>query len=423
MTTSTDRRTTARPARRRHLLRWVVLVLALLMIVPGVSYARALTYPGSATVEVRTIEWLADHGGRGAVNAIENWVYSRHAPPRVIGPGGTPPLPSVTGAAPSAPLNRAPFGPLTPDGQFSPSVPLSPHAPLVPTGPSAVPPPPTSTPAGAPAPLPVLAGHPALPGEGAWQAGRTDRTGRPALFTTFIRPDAQHPGVVAGVARFVPGRTAVHLVAGTREPQGARVGAAAVPSSDVPDLVATFNSGWRTMDAPGGFYIDGAGAPTLTPGLASAVIDDHGRVTVGQWGRDVTMTPHVRAVRQNLRLIVDGGAPVPGLARNYQGSWGSPNNQFQYTWRSGLGNDAHGDLIYVAGNDLTLQTLAQALVEAGVQRGMELDIHSPHVSFTGWYGTGAAARPRMLLPDLPSSTSKYLVPDQRDFFYVTQVPR
>jgi len=386
----------------------VVLVLALLMVVPGVSYAQALTYPGSATVQVRTIEWLSDHGGRGIINAVENWVYTHHAPPRTIGPGATPPLPSGAGTAPAAP--------------FGPSAPLAPAAPAAPSAP-VVPPPATTTAPGAPAALPSLAGQLALPGEGQWQAGRTDAAGRPSLFTTFIRPDLQHPGVIAGVARIMAGRTAVHLVAGTREPGGLWPGSAAVPPSDIPNLVATFNSGWRTKDAPGGFYLDGARASSLVPGFASAVIDAHGRVTVGQWGRDVTMGPDVRAVRQNLHLVVDGGAPVPGLGDNFQGLWGSSHNQFQYTWRSGLGNDAQGNLIYVAGDNLTLQTLAQALVDAGVQRGMELDIHTQHVSFTGWYGTGSTVQPRMLLPDLPSTTARYLIPDQRDFFYVTQVQR
>ena len=105
---------------------------------------------------------------------------------------------------------------------------------------------------------------------------------------------------------------------------------------------------------PGGFYLDGHGVGDLVDGKASAVIDDRGRLTVGQWGRDVGMTPSVRAVRQNLALIVDGGRPVPGLDRNVDLRWGNARNQLQYTWRSGLGVTAHGDVLYLAGDNLNL---------------------------------------------------------------------
>ncbi|TRW46731.1 hypothetical protein [Georgenia yuyongxinii] len=361
----------------------MLVVLALLLLVPLGSYAQALTYPGSASVLVRTVDWVSDHGGRGAINAVENWMYTHHGPPR--GDASTAPRPQPPAAT---------AGPIGPAGPVAPTMP----------GPALAPPP----------------GHPALPGEGAWTAGRTSSSGQPDVYTTFVRPDPLHPGVVVGVARFASSRTAVHLVGGTREPGGIWPGGARVPSADVPHLVATFNSGWRTGDQPGGFFLDGRGADTLVAGRASAVIDDAGHVTVGQWGRDVTMSPHVRAVRQNLKLVVDGGAPVPGLGTNADGSWGSPRNQYQFTWRSGLGTDAHGDLVYVVGNNLTLQTLAQALVVAGVQRGMELDIHSQHISFTAWYGTATQAQPRLLLPDMSAQPLRYLTPDQRDFFYVTQ---
>lgn len=111
-----------------------------------------------------------------------------------------------------------------------------------------------------------------------------------------------------------------------------------------------------------------------------------GTVSIGQWGRDATLGPDVVAVRQNLDLVVDNGAAVPGLRENPAGQWGSASNQFPFTWRSGLGTDRAGNLIYVAGDKLTLTTLADAM------------------------------------PGMQGSAERYLKPDQRDFFAATLRP-
>ena len=39
----------------------------------------------------------------------------------------------------------------------------------------------------------------------------------------------------------------------------------------------------------------------------------NGDATVGAWGRDVSMTNQVIAVRQDVTLLVDGGQAVAGL--------------------------------------------------------------------------------------------------------------
>jgi hypothetical protein len=217
------------------------------------------------------------------------------------------------------------------------------------------------------------------------------------------------------------GASIAHLVAGTVQPGGSRwPGDAAVPAGDVPKLVATFNSGFKMADIRGGFFLAGRTAHKLRDGQASLVIDAQGRVAVGQWGRDVSMSPSVAAVRQNLALIVDGGRPVSGLSVNAGGRWGTARNQLQYTWRSGVGVDARGDLIYVAGNSMNLTTLATAMADAGIVRGMQLDIHSGMASFASWRPQpGGEVLARKLLPGMTRSAYRYLSADQRDFIYLT----
>lgn len=372
--------------RARPVRRLLAAALLLLTLVSGVSYARALAAPGGGGWQVQSVEWVRDHGGAPVVNWLENWWYSRQAP---------------TGAAPapgSVPGSPRPV----PGGDGGGGAPGSAAA--------------------EPAPLPPVTGMSApLPGEGRWAPGRPDAAGIPALYTSFVRPDPAHPGVVAGVAWMRAGDISAHLVAGLRQPGGAGwPGSGRVPAADVPSLVATFNSGWKFRDIDGGFYLDGRTGSPLQDGEASVVIDDQGRVTVGQWGRDMTMSPHVRAVRQNLALVVDHGTPVAGLVDNGSGLWGSAHNQLQFTWRSGLGTDAAGNLVYVAGDGLTLRTLADAMAQAGIQRGMELDIHPRMVAFASWQsGPRGSVTPTKLLPDLPVRADRYLNPDQRDFFYLT----
>ncbi|HST11895.1 MAG TPA: hypothetical protein VLL05_16075, partial [Terriglobales bacterium] len=108
------------------------------------------------------------------------------------------------------------------------------------------------------------------------------------------------------------------------------------------------------------------------------------------------------------------------LADNTGNRWGTSKNQKQYTWRSGLGIDAAGNLLYVGGANLNLTTLAAALVQAGAVRGMQLDIHTEMVDFYS-YPVGAArvATGMKLLPNMAGNLDRYLVPDQRDFFAAT----
>jgi hypothetical protein len=227
--------------------------------------------------------------------------------------------------------------------------------------------------------------------------------------------------VLAGIARFDQNLITAHLIAGTREPdqctwsQGGQI-----PAEQRPSLVATFNSGFKMSGANGGYYADGKLVGHLRDGAASLVISRDGRISVDQWGRDRQFGPDVAAVRQNLNLIVDHGVPVPGLEVNRDNRWGSAKNQLQYTWRSALGVDAAGNFYYVAGDKLTLATLARALLDTGAVRGMELDIHPAEVHLFAYrHLSDGTPKPRKLLGTMRGPRDRYLQPDQRDFIALT----
>ena len=361
----------------------IVITLVVATVPVGVSIGQALGAPGQAGTSVRLVEWLRDHGGGGLVNVVENTWYARNQP------GSGPPDPASIPAASAA-------------GAAAPTSPGS--------GPPALP----------------TRGASALPSEARWNPSAQRVGGRPLLYSAFFRP-LPASSVVVGVAWVDQSLTRTRLIAGTQDPARSLEGTTPdgtggqVPSSARDGLVAAFNSGFKLKDARGGYYAAGRAIVPLRAGAASLVVDGSGRVDIGAWGRDVGPTPGTTGVRQNLDLVVDHGAQVPGLDANSANAWGSSNNQFQYTWRSGLGIDAHGNLLYVAANQISLADLAHCLTAAGAVRGMELDIHPQMVTFMTYapgqaHHAGSGSR---LLPTMLPPPNRYLVPSQRDFLAVT----
>jgi phosphodiester glycosidase len=123
----------------------------------------------------------------------------------------------------------------------------------------------------------------------------------------------------------------------------------------------------------------------------------------------------VSFARQNLPLIVSDGHVNPNL--NDSAEWGATLGNAVLVWRSGVGVDRRGNLIYAAANDQTVRSLAETLLHAGAVRAMELDINSYWVSFIT-YRTAGGHDPVNLLPDMNRSPLRYLEPDDRDFFAV-----
>jgi hypothetical protein len=156
---------------------------------------------------------------------------------------------------------------------------------------------------------------------------------------------------------------------------------APVTPSAAASLVAAFNGGFKMADAHGGYYTEGRMIKPLVRGAASLVIYANGAVSVGAWGSDVTMTPAVVAVRQNLWPLVVRGKPTSRAFTRTWRQWGGTcpcgtgKHGTDFQLRSGLGITADGALVYVVGRDLIPAQVAELLVRAGAVRGMELDIN------------------------------------------------
>jgi hypothetical protein len=188
-----------------------------------------------------------------------------------------------------------------------------------------------------------------------------------------------------------------------------------VPSDRRKALVATFNSGFKLADSGGGFAIGGRTYAPMKTGLATIVRYRSGRMDVVRWAGGPDVAANVQYAQQNLPLIVSGGAPNPNLSDGPQ--WGATLGNAILVWRSGVGVDKHGNLLYAAAPELTVAGLARILIHAGAVRAMELDINSYWVTLNT-YGRPGARDPRSLLATMNRPPQRYLSPDDRDFFAV-----
>ena len=371
-----------RSGRRRTRLvhravRWFGVLCLPLTMVTAWSMISALTVRGNLSNTERFIEWLRDHHMGNEVSTVERWYYSHHQPPE----GGT-----LAGTLPAAATAQSPADSAGSAG-------------------------------GADIVQPFVATT--VPGEGRW-APLGDRVdGVAVMQAAYLRPDSVHTGLLAAVVRIDQQRVRFRLVPGRTVPgHGPWPGGNGVPAALVPRLLAGFNSAFRIEDAHGGFFEAGRTVGQLIDGAASFVIDKDGKISIGAWGRDVRLAADTVAVRQNLSLIVDGGELTSGLDSNSDRRWGKTVGNTLLVWRSGIGIDAGGNLLYAASDGLSVRSLAALLKDAGAVRAMELDINHSWVSFNTFAHHGDSLVGAKLLSGMKKSASRYLGPDDRDFVAV-----
>jgi hypothetical protein len=249
-----------------------------------------------------------------------------------------------------------------------------------------------------------------LPGEGVWKGTGPMVGGRhPVLVTTF-RTERDYPQIVAYVAWIDHTRTALASYPGRYEPPHTAVrGPMMVPVDQRQRLLATFNSGFIHADGDNG---------SLKDGNATLVGYRNGRVDIVDWKGGPNAGPDVAWTRQSLAPIVMNGHVNPTLNANPNSpQWGYTLGGATRVWRTGIGVDARGNLLYVAAPDQTVITLANILQRIGAVRAMEFDINPYwHTFITYSHRHGLDPTQLGYNPNQPDT--RYLVPDDRDFFAV-----
>jgi len=206
---------------------------------------------------------------------------------------------------------------------------------------------------------------------------------------TFTSAD----GSQVTVARFRVGQTRFALHVGSEDPpQGSAVlpaqAAPMVSSAEASLLLAAFNGGFKISAGAGGFEVDGQTLNPLVSGMASFVIDTNGTGHIGIWGQDLPAAgEQIASVRQNLPPLVIGSQPSPQTSDIF--AWGSTLRGVAVVARSGLGEDAKGDILYAGSMAALPIDIASALIASGATTAMELDINPEWVQLAVASSAGA----------------------------------
>jgi hypothetical protein len=370
--------------RRRK--RLAVLAGALVLLSPALySYTTTMVQPSSLPLGVRSVEWLRAHHGNWLVDDLERVYYGWWKAPRRGGPQ-LEALPPV-GLAPVAAARHA----------HRHATSRREHV--------------TAWP---PVVKPVFARP--LPGEGIWRRSGPLVGGRAPVLVTTFRTEPDYPRIVAYVAWFDHRRTALAYYPGRYEPPRAPDrGPMQVPFGQRWRLLASFNSGFIYADGHNGSSIGGRMYEPLQRGLATLIAYRDGRVDIRTWTGGTTAGPAIAFARQSLPLIVDDGRLSPAL--NDSSQWGYTLGNAVRVWRTGIGIDRRGNLVYAAADDQTVITLARILQHAGAVRAMQLDINPEWPTLITYTHRGGLV-PAKVVPNYQQPATRYLVPDDRDFFAV-----
>jgi hypothetical protein len=365
-----------RPRRGRRRLRFWIPVSLLLLLTPVIySWTRMAMEPSSLPLGVRTVEWLRMHHLNWLVDEAEHVYYTWQTPAK-----GGPQLQTL----PTVGLHARPKAHIKAKASWpTPIRPVFPHA---------------------------------LPGEGVWKPSGPPVAGRPPVLVTTFRTERDYPRIVAYVAWFDHTRTALAYYPGRYEPPSATLrGPMQVPFGQRWRLLATFNSGFIYSDGLNGDAFDGHVNEPLRDGLATLVAYRSGAVNIVDWRRGASPGRRVAFARQSLPLIIDHGRLSPALNDSTQ--WGFTLGNAVRVWRTGVGIDRRGNLIYAAADYQTVTTLAEILKRAGAVRAMELDIN-PEWPTLITYRHRHGLLPTRVVPNYQQPPTRYLNPDDRDFFAV-----
>ena len=363
----------SRRRKRRRRLTILVVVLALLSPI-FYSYTSTMLMPSSLPLGVRSVEWLRNHHGNWLVDEVERIYYTWNKPKR--GGPQLKALPSVGLVPVARPHRRKQVWP--------------------------------------PRIKPVFS-HP-LPGEGVWVPTGPAVDGRAPVLVTTFRTELAYPRIVAYVAWFNHTRTALAFYPGRYEPPSAPIrGPMSVPYGQRWRLLATFNAGFTYIDGRNGSTINGEIYEPLKKGLATLLGYRDGRVRITTWAGGPNAGADIAFARQSLPPIVIDGKLNPAL--NDSSQWGATLGNAVRVWRTGVGIDRRGNLIYAAANDQTVITLARILQRAGAVQAMQFDINPEWPSLIT-YRHHRGLVPAKVVPNVMQPATRYLVPDDRDFFAV-----
>jgi hypothetical protein len=273
------------------------------------------------------------------------------------------------------------------------------------------------------APLSIPGGIASV-GEGVWRDLPLSLfPGRVVLADTFVNPDPARPYAFVTLVKMDMSRLRLWSVAGTQEPGGkvGKPGTGVVPQSIQTQgtLVAAFDGGFQYRDGQYGMIVGSTTYLPLKNNLATLVGYSNGSLAIVKY-EGQNLGSNVSFVRQNCPMLIENGVIETQNDAN-RTLWGRTITSSIYTWRSGIGITAKGNLIFAIGNSLVPSTLAAALASAGAVNAMQLDINPYWVRFNIFnnYSNGTYSH-STIMKGVVDGSYNYLNGYQKDFFYVTK---
>lgn len=270
--------------------------------------------------------------------------------------------------------------------------------------------------------IPITHSFKHLKNEGVWLIKKLPQfPDRELMAYTFIRPDQARSFAIVTLLQMDMKAFNLGIVAGIKQPGGpvGKPGPGKIPDEIVNSnkLVAAFDGGFQYRDGQYGMIVGNDTYLPLEKDLGTLIGYKNGELKIVDYigqdlGKDITF------IRQNCPILVDNGQIALQDERNKK-LWGRTPTTSIFTWRSGLGLTKEGNLLYAVGNNLTPQSLAQALKDAGAENAIQLDINPFWVRFNffnpkgnGQYDTTTLTR------DLFNGGVKYFSGYDKDFFYL-----
>ena len=308
---------------------------------------------------------------------------------------------------------------------------------------------------------PLLA--PALPGEGQWIALDKDpfvaqTPGAPAAFlTTFIRPNAKRLDLRVYVTLWDPRQIALHMESGTVEPVSAtgERGPGLIPREPevMKHVVAAFNGGFQAQHGEYGMQANRIMYLPPKPYGATVMEMRDGSTAFGTWPptnakTDGVVPDEILSYRQNLTPLVEFDKFNP-WGRNWWGGTPPGWGDNIHTARSAICLTKDNFVGYFWSASISVDDLAAALLGAGCQYGIHLDMNPGHAGFefyavmpakewkplgrpllTDWEAEGKVGqmpdwmfRARRMIRGMGHmSFPRYIQREGRDFFYLTSRP-
>lgn len=257
--------------------------------------------------------------------------------------------------------------------------------------------------------------------------------GVPLFYQTYIRVDEERDYAVVHITVWDPGRVRLGIVAGTEEPLPATsaLGTGRIPrDGELPmqRLIGAFNGGFQTVHGTFGMI---AQRDVLVPPegrMATVATFDGDRVALGRWDENYTVPGDLRGLRQNLRPLVENGAANPDGRTRWGWALGQTRTTLgsPLTTRTGLCRFENGALGYFWGTQIDGDMLGNAMVAAGCDFGIHLDMNPGHTGMEYYSvadGAGEEFEARTMRRGMGLARHpRYIRTDTRDFFYLMQRP-